>query len=111
RSADPSKLTAQQIRDLGKSIDSMMHVGRDVKKVDSAYGSATVDNVALDVKAELDRFDLIKQPLNRNIKQRAGQIVRKINAAHVLPELILDYTDQFNPHGPLSQFLDRPLRA
>jgi hypothetical protein len=53
RPADPSKLTAQEMRDLGKSIDSMMHVGRAVKTLDSARGKAELQNVVFDIKASL----------------------------------------------------------
>jgi hypothetical protein len=29
---------------------------------------------------------------------------------HLLVERVFDYTDQFNPHGPITEWLDRPLR-
>jgi hypothetical protein len=110
RPADPSKLTAQEMRDLGKSVDSMMHVGRAVKMLDSARGKAELQNVVFDVKAELERFDLINQPLNPSIPQRAKSLVRWVNAWSLLVERMLDYTDKFDPNGPLTTYLDRPLR-
>ncbi len=113
RVTDPSKLTVQQTRDLADSITSMMHVGRQEKTLTSAYKTAEIQNVMADIKQELDRFNLIDQPLqgNKTLGQRVGSLIRRINAAHVLPELIMDYIDKFNPEGPFSQFIDRPLRA
>lgn len=110
RLGDPSKLTAQQMRDLGKSIDSMMHVGRAVKTLDSARGKAELQNVVFDIKGELDRFNLIEQPLNPSVGQRAGSMVRWVNAWSLLVERMLDYTDKFDPNGPLTTYMDRPLR-
>jgi hypothetical protein len=107
---DPSKLTVQQMTELGKSIDSMMHVGREVKTLDSARGKAGLQNVIFDVKGELDRFDFVANPLNPTVGQRAKGLARWVSAWSLLVERMLDYTDKFDPNGPLTTYLDRPLR-
>lgn len=115
--ADPSfrksigDMTVQEYRDFAKSMQSLVHVARDRKKMDSTRGSADLDNVVFDIRKELDRFNLIEKPLNPSVKQRAGSKVRAyIVAPHLLIERMLDYTDQFNPNGPITTYLDRPLR-
>lgn len=107
---DPGALTVQQMQDLSKTIDSMMHVGRQAKKLDSARGAAEIQNVVVDVKAELARFDFIANPLNPSIGQRTKSLARWVSAWSLLVERMLDYTDKFDPNGPLTTFLDRPLR-
>lgn len=107
---DPSKLTVEQMTELRKSIDSMMHVGRAVKTLDSARGKAELQNVVFDVKSELDRFDFVSNPLNPTVGQRAKSLGRWVSAWSLLVERMLDYTDKFDPNGPLTTYLDRPLR-
>lgn len=103
-------MTVQQYRDLAKSLDSLMHVGRDVKTVANVHGKAELDNVIHDITAELDRFNLIEQPLNPSVTQRVKALGRWVTAVHLLVERMFDYTDKFNPNGPITAFLDRPLR-
>lgn len=103
-------MSVGQFRDFVKSMQSLEHVGRAAKTLDSAYGKAEVQNVIFDIKKELDRFDLIEQPLNPTVPQRIRAVGRWITAAHLLVERMLDYTDKFSPEGPLTRFLDRPLR-
>lgn len=107
RPGDPSKLTVEQTRELHKSIDSMLHVGRATKKLDSARGKAELENVVVDIVAELERFPFIEQPAN---SFRPNRMAKYVAAWNLLVEKMLDYTDQFNPQGPLATYLDRPLR-
>lgn len=103
-------MTVQQFRDLGKSLQSMEHVGRLAKTLSNARGAAELQNVVFDAKAELDRFNFIDQPMNPSKGQRLTSLGRKVTGAHLLVERMFDYTDQFNPHGPITEYLDRPLR-
>lgn len=105
-----SKLTVEEFRDLNKTMTSIMHNGKQIRLVENVHGAADLDNVVFDIKSELDRFDLIKQPLNPSIGQRAKAVGRMVTAAHLLVERMLDYTDKFNSKGPVTSYLDRPLR-
>lgn len=104
------QMTVAQFREFQKSFRSLEHVGAKAKQMDSAYGSATVDNVVFDAIKELDRFPLVHQPNIESLPQSARRLYRQVIGAHLLVERMLDYTDQFNPNGVLSKYLDRPLR-
>ena len=104
-------MTVQQVRDLRKSIDSLAHVGRQEQILTTAYNRATIENAARDVATSVSRFPFIEQPLNKSLKKRAGSLYRQyVSAWNVLPERILDYSDAFNPKGPMSTYIDRPMR-
>lgn len=103
-------MTVQQFRDFMKTMKSLEHVGRMAMTVENARGKAELQNVVFDIKKELERFDFIDQPQNPSIVQRTMSVGRRIIGAHLLIERMLDYTDQYNPHGPLTEWLDRPLR-
>lgn len=110
---NPPKLvdmSVTQFRDFVKSAQSMMHVGREVKTVENLHGKAKLQDVIFDSTKELDRFNLINQPLNPSILQRAASVGRYVTGAHLLVERMFDYTDRFDPHGPITSYLDRPLR-
>lgn len=107
---EPGKMTVQQFREFSDSLKSMMHVGRQAKVLENLHGKAELDNVVQDVIKELSRFDSFDQPLNKSLGQRATSLGRKVLASHLLVERALDYTDQFDPKGPLTSYLDRPLR-
>lgn len=103
-------MTVAQFRDLQKSLRSLEHVGAQAKQLESAHGKADLDNVVFDIVKELDRFPLVHQPNIDTIGTKARGLFRQIIGAHLLVERLLDYTDQFNPEGPITQYLDRPLR-
>lgn len=105
-----SDMTVAQFRDLQKSLRSLEHVGAMAKQLDSAHGKADLDNVVFDIIKELDRFPLVHQPNIDTIGTKARSLFRQVIGAHLLVERMLDYTDQFNPEGPITQYLDRPLR-
>jgi hypothetical protein len=107
---DYKDFTAYEHGAFANSIKSMMHVGKQAKLIDSVHGSAEIDNVAFNINKEMERFDFVKQPLNKSIAQRVGSVWRWINARGLLVERMLDYSDQFNPRGPITSFMDRPLR-
>jgi hypothetical protein len=104
------EMTVAQYREFADSLKSMEHVGRNVKKLESARGSAELENVVGDIVKSLERFPFIDQPNHPSLAQRAGSVWRKVIGSHLLVERILDYTDKFDPHGPLTEWLDRPLR-
>ncbi len=104
-------MTVEEFRDLGKSLQSLVHNAREAKKMDSVRGKADLDNVVFDIKKELDRFDLIEKPLNPTPMERLRSVGRYTVGMHLLVERVLDYTDKYNPNGPLTTYLDRPLRA
>lgn len=103
-------MSVQQYRDLAKSLQSMEHVAKQTKTLSNAHEMADLQNVVFDVKKELDRFNFINQPMNPTLGQRASSLARKVTGAHLLVERMFDYTDRFDPHGPITSFLDRPLR-
>lgn len=103
-------MSVEQFRDLAKSLQSMEHVAKQVKTLSNAREAADLQNVIFDVKKELDRFNFIDQPMNPTLGQRASSLARKVTGAHLLVERMFDYTDRFDPHGPITSFLDRPLR-
>lgn len=105
-----SNLTVGEFKALANSIKSLMNAGKEQKWVDSTHGKATIDNVAVDVERSLQRFPA-KVPWNEHTYiQRMGSMARYVMAWHTLVERIFDYTDQFDPNGPLTRFIDRPLR-
>lgn len=104
------KMTVQEFRDLSKSIQSIMHVGREEKLVSNAYDKATVINTVMDIVKANERFNLIEQKMNPGIVARVNGYGRWVTAVHLLAERMFDYIDQFNPNGALTRFLDRPLR-
>lgn len=103
-------MSVEQFRDLAKSLQSMEHVAKQVKTLSNAREAADLQNVIFDVKKELDRFNFIDQPMNPTLGQRASSLARKVTGTHLLVERMFDYTDRFDPHGPITSFLDRPLR-
>lgn len=104
-------MTVEQFRAFVDTMKSMEHVGRLAMTVENARGKAELQNVIFDTKKELERFAFIDQPESgRTLKQWLDSSGRKIIGLHLLVERMLDYTDQFNPHGPLTEWLDRPLR-
>lgn len=107
---DPGALTVQQMIELGKSIDSMMHVGRATKTLNSVHGRAELDNVVFDIVKQLERFDFINQPQHPSKYQMVKKGLKYVRAWNLLVERMLDYTDKFDPNGPITSYLDRPLR-
>jgi hypothetical protein len=105
-----TEMTVEQFRDFQKSLRSLEHVGALAKTLDSAHGKADLDNVVFDIVKELDRFPLVHQPNIGTFGSGARRLFRQVIGAHLLVERLLDYTDQFNPEGPITQYLDRPLR-
>lgn len=106
----PEDISVKDFRDLGKSLQSIMHAGREATKLENIHGKADLQNVIFDIKKQLDRFDLINQPINPSIGQRTKSLGRWLNAWSLLVERMMDYTDKFDPNGPLTSYLDRPLR-
>jgi len=104
------EFNVEEMRDFEKSLKSLIHVGRAEKKVNSARAAAELDNVVMDIVKELDRFKTVHQGINASAPQRLKSLGRQVVAQHLLVERMLDYTDKFNPHGPITEFLDRPLR-
>lgn len=103
-------LSVEQFREFADSIKSLEHVGRQVGKVISARGEAELQNVVFDAKKNLERFPFIDQPMNPSVLQTARSIGRRFVGAHLLVEKMFDYTDRSDPHGPLTTYIDRPLR-
>jgi hypothetical protein len=104
-------MTVTQFREFTDSLKSMEHVGRWATKLENAQGEAELQNVVFDAVKELQRFPFKDQPTNNpSFGQRLTSFGRKIVGMHLLVERALDYTDKFNPHGPLTEWLDRPLR-
>lgn len=103
-------MTVEQFRAFADSLKSMEHVGRQAKKLFSAQGEAELQNVIVDVKTELERFKFVDQPAAPSIAQRAKSIGRYALGSHLLVERMFDYIDKFNPEGPLTKYIDRPLR-
>lgn len=103
-------MTVPQFREFTDSLKSLEHVGRQSQTVYNANGKAEVQNVISDIKVALDRFPLIEQPLNPTPFQHVKRLGRLVTAWHLLVEKMLDYTDQLNPNGPITSYIDRPLR-
>jgi hypothetical protein len=103
-------MSVEQFREFADSLKSMAHVGRQAQTLESARGKADLQNVIFDIKKQQERFNLIEQPLNPSVPQRVKAFGRWVTAAHLLVERMLDYSDQFDPNGPLTTWLDRPLR-
>jgi hypothetical protein len=105
-------MTVEQFRAFADSLKSMEHVGRAAKKLHNARGEAELQNVIMDIKDELARFPFIEQP-EWNLMgpiEKTRSVARRVVGAHLLVERMFDYTDKFNPHGPITEWLDRPLR-
>lgn len=105
-----NEMTVAQFKEFQKSFRSLEHVGAKAKQLDSAHGKADLDNVVFDIIKEFDRFPLVHQPNIETPFQGTRRLFRQIIGAHLLVERMLDYTDQFNPNGPITAYLDRPLR-
>lgn len=105
-----NNLTVEEFNALDKSIRSILNAGVDAKYVDSVRGRAELDNVVYDIGKELERFGVKPLREQQSLGQRAGSMLRSINAWNVLVERIFDYTDKFSPDGPLTRYIDRPLR-
>lgn len=103
-------LSVDQFRAIHDSIRTLAHNGRDLKTIASVQARAEITEVAGRAVDSLSRFNPVNQPLNKNLPQRASATSRWVQAAHILPERILDYTDKFDPHGPFNEFVDRPIR-
>ncbi len=103
-------MTVEQFRALSDTLKSIEHVGRQALKLENAYGEALLANVVGDIVKSLERFPFIDQPAHPSLPQRAASIGRKIVGMHLLVERAMDYTDKFDPHGPLTEWMDRPLR-
>lgn len=103
-------MTVDQFRGFADTMKSLEHVGRLAKTLENAQKKADLDNVVFNIKKELERFNFIDQPLNPSLGQRTAALGRRIIGAHLLVERMFDYTDRFDPHGPITEFLDRPLR-
>ena len=104
------EMTVEQFRGFTDTIKSMENAGRYAMTLENARGKAELQNVVFDIKKELDRFNFIDQPLNPSLGQRANALGRRIIGAHLLVERMFDYTDRFDPHGPITEWMDRPLR-
>lgn len=104
-------MTVEQFRGFVNTMKSLEHVGRMAMTVENARGKAELQNVVFGAKKELARFPFIDQPESgKSVKQRLDSVGRKVIGLHLLLERMFDYTDQFNPHGPITEWLDRPLR-
>lgn len=105
-----NELTVEEHKALNDSMRSLLNAGAEAKQVDSVHGRAGLDNVVFDIGKELERFGVKPLKEQQSVRQRIGSFARSINAWNVLVERIFDYTDKFNPNGPLTRFVDRPLR-
>lgn len=106
----PYDMPVADFRNFRKSIDSMMHAARETKLIASVHGKANLDNVVFDINKQQERFNLVEQPLNPSVGQRVASFGRWLQAVHILPERVFDYIDKFDPNGPITTYLDRPLR-
>lgn len=103
-------LTVEEALALRDSIRSLLTAGRDARKVDSIHGSAELDNLAFDIERSLSRFGQKPSAKFQSLPQRLNSFYNFVSAPLILVERMLDYSDKFDPNGPLSRFLDRPLR-
>ena len=103
-------LTVDEYRDLANTVKSMLHAGREARKVDGVHEKADLDNVELDMIEELSRFPSIPMPDYPTLPQHMMNAIRWLHAQHVFVSRVLDYTDQFNPNNPFSRYIERPLR-
>lgn len=110
RVPDIKNISVDEFKAVADSVKSLMHVGRWAKKLDSAHRQADLQNTIVDIRQSLERFNFIDQPLNPSMGQRAASLGRYVTGSHLLVERMFDYTDRFDPHGPITEFLDRPLR-
>lgn len=103
-------MSVGQFREFAESLTSLEHVGKQVGTVMSARGPAELQNVVFDAKRNLERFPFIDQPMNPSVLQTVRSLGRRFVGAHLLVEKMFDYTDRSDPHGPLTTYIDRPLR-
>jgi hypothetical protein len=66
--------------------------------------------VVFDIRGELERFGVRPPWDKQSYVRRVGSLANYVSAAHVLVERLFDYTDKFDPNGPITRFIDRPLR-
>lgn len=105
-----ANLTVEEFNALNDSIRSLIHVGGEVKTILSVHGRADLDNLIFDVRKELERFGLRPTWERQSYVRRVGSMFNYVSAAHTLVERLFDYTDKFDPNGPITRFVDRPLR-
>lgn len=104
------QLTVNEIRDLQKTLQSVLHVGRDQRRIDVGYANALLENVVRDGIAEMSRFNDIPSSDLKGPMNKTRALVRSFSASHMLFERLLDYTDKYDPRGVFSTYVDRPLR-
>ncbi|HEX4919558.1 MAG TPA: ATP-binding protein, partial [Candidatus Bathyarchaeia archaeon] len=110
-------LTVDEYTALANSIKSILHNGREHKLVGGVHDKAEMDNVIFDIKKEFEEVGPNGKPRFPDIpidyvtlRQKIGGVARYVNSMNLLVERMFDYTDRFHPDGPITRYLDRPLR-
>ena len=106
------QMNTEEFTALAKTIQSILHNGRNAKKINTLFGKADLDNALFDFVKALSRWPDKVQP--KGALGIRGGIVKGtsnwISAAHMLVERMMDYADKFDPRGPFSTYIDRPMR-
>lgn len=104
-------LTVNEFIALNNSIRSILNAGTQAKKIDSVHGMADLDNAAKSIAKQLERFKDQPPDEHKSYVRRYGAApIHTIKAGLVLIERVMDYSDQLDPNGPITRFLDRPFR-
>ena len=111
-------MTVEEYEGLAKSIKSLIHNGREWNLIGRIHDKADLDNIVFDIVQQLNevgpngkpRFPDIPLSDYPSLGSRVGSAARSINSMNLLVERMFDYIDRFNPNGPLTRYLDRPLR-
>lgn len=105
-----NELTVEEFNGLNNSLRSLEHVGGEVKSINSVHGRANLDNFVVDATRSMERFGMQTPKEKQGLVRRAGGLIQYVAAAHTLVERVFDYVDKFDPNGPITRYVDRPLR-
>jgi hypothetical protein len=97
-------LSVDDFRALYGSLRALDHNGRDELKIARAGAKADLDEIKAQMLAALEKF-----PIKGSGDGVVGRALRRYGAHHLIVETLLNRWDQYDPMGPWSQWVVRPL--
>lgn len=110
----PKDKSVNDFRALADTIQSLAHVGREIKSVEVARKREEFDALMEEVKTNADTLGRKITPNmmeGKTLSNRAGKLKRGLLAPTIRMEQLLDEADLDNPSGPLSRSVTEPMQA